>query len=531
MSTVAPLVSGGGMPAVIAVTTEEPPVDPESGRAFAALFRDMAGGSQPRTGAPPADAGEEAPATGGRAQGRETPADLRASLEVAGGEADPVEGDVIAALLAQLSARLAELQAAIAAPGERTAVGEGEATPADAATKDTDEAGEEGVAAVLVAATLARPPVAVSVVPPRQAAPPARTIATPPAQVPVETIDGVSDADGRAATPTEAPPPVVAPRQPALRPGDLPTTAAAAAIVAERGPLDATLEAPVLRRSPERAAPPAPRGLTVAATFADAPGIAGRAPLAAEVSAPRTYLEPLGGLDPERVALALPDDQPVEANGAPVAEPALRRASVTAVTAVATTGDAKGGDTAAAPAPDAEAASAPADPPPPLGRQIFQAITDAVAAHVGAPRPAGTVAAVAHPAGGPTRTVDMAIDLPDLGRVTLRVWLNDSALRLRMTAGNAEAVRRLQDERAALTTMLRVAGYEPDVLPVNVQAPDGFAGMAGGQSAPGSGAQANSTSGGASGGAPGWTLDGETQGSNAEAVDPGGDVRLGALYV
>lgn len=65
--------------------------------------------------------------------------------------------------------------------------------------------------------------------------------------------------------------------------------------------------------------------------------------------------------------------------------------------------------------------------------------------------------------GGPTRVLTLRLDPPSLGTVTVKLRLTGGAVEVELTAARAETVQMLQQQRDALTDLMRSAGYSADV--------------------------------------------------------------------
>jgi len=69
--------------------------------------------------------------------------------------------------------------------------------------------------------------------------------------------------------------------------------------------------------------------------------------------------------------------------------------------------------------------------------------------------------------GGPVRVLEIALSPEDLGRVTVRLRLTDAGLEVRLRASNPETARMLEQDHAALGTLLRSAGVEADTISIS----------------------------------------------------------------
>ncbi len=71
----------------------------------------------------------------------------------------------------------------------------------------------------------------------------------------------------------------------------------------------------------------------------------------------------------------------------------------------------------------------------------------------------------------PAKVLHIQLQPAELGTVTLRMSLKDQTLRLEVEVGNAETARMIQNDRDALSTLLRTAGYLVDGLDVRIADP------------------------------------------------------------
>ena len=71
----------------------------------------------------------------------------------------------------------------------------------------------------------------------------------------------------------------------------------------------------------------------------------------------------------------------------------------------------------------------------------------------------------------PAKVLHIQLQPAELGIVTLRMSLKDQTLRLEVEVGNAETGRMIQNDRDALSTLLRSAGYLVDGLDVRIVDP------------------------------------------------------------
>jgi hypothetical protein len=72
-------------------------------------------------------------------------------------------------------------------------------------------------------------------------------------------------------------------------------------------------------------------------------------------------------------------------------------------------------------------------------------------------------------AASPVRNVELALDLADFGAVTLRVSVSGPALTVRVSAERADTVHALQRERDALTDALEQAGYDAEIVAIDMR--------------------------------------------------------------
>lgn len=76
------------------------------------------------------------------------------------------------------------------------------------------------------------------------------------------------------------------------------------------------------------------------------------------------------------------------------------------------------------------------------------------------------------PAAGPVKVLQLKLDPPDLGGVTIRLSMKNDALHLQIEASRHETARLIERDRDALGGMLRSAGYGGDGLSVQITSSD-----------------------------------------------------------
>jgi chemotaxis protein MotD len=105
----------------------------------------------------------------------------------------------------------------------------------------------------------------------------------------------------------------------------------------------------------------------------------------------------------------------------------------------------------------------PVTPTTPLHQVVAAITTDGLGA-VAEPAASGTVDP---PASGPerqlVRTLDIRLEPPDLGSVTVKLRLSGQHLTLRISADSATTAQSLEQDRDTLASMLRGNGYSPEI--------------------------------------------------------------------
>jgi hypothetical protein len=109
----------------------------------------------------------------------------------------------------------------------------------------------------------------------------------------------------------------------------------------------------------------------------------------------------------------------------------------------------------------------PVTPTTPLHQVVAAITTDGLGAAAepaaaGAPDPAATAA----PQRQLVRTLDIRLEPPDLGSVTVKLRLTGQHLTLRISADNATTALSLEQDRDTLASMLRHNGYSPEISAV-----------------------------------------------------------------
>jgi len=109
----------------------------------------------------------------------------------------------------------------------------------------------------------------------------------------------------------------------------------------------------------------------------------------------------------------------------------------------------------------------PVTPTTPLHQVLAAITTDGLAAPAepaaaGAPDPATT----AGPERQLVRTLDIRLEPPDLGSVTVKLRLSGEHLTLRISADSAATAQSLEQDRDTLAAMLRSNGYSPEISAV-----------------------------------------------------------------
>ena len=109
----------------------------------------------------------------------------------------------------------------------------------------------------------------------------------------------------------------------------------------------------------------------------------------------------------------------------------------------------------------------PVTPTTPLHQVLAAITTDALAAPAepaaaGAPDPTTT----AGPGRQLVRTLDIRLEPPDLGSVTVKLRLSGEHLTLRISADSAATAQSLEQDRDTLASMLRSNGYSPEISAV-----------------------------------------------------------------
>ena len=83
----------------------------------------------------------------------------------------------------------------------------------------------------------------------------------------------------------------------------------------------------------------------------------------------------------------------------------------------------------------------------------------------------------------PAKVLHIQLQPAELGTVTLRMSLKHQSLRLEVEVGSAETARMIQNDRDALSSLLRTAGYLVDGLDVRIAEPSNSGPATNGQSA------------------------------------------------
>jgi len=106
-------------------------------------------------------------------------------------------------------------------------------------------------------------------------------------------------------------------------------------------------------------------------------------------------------------------------------------------------------------------------------------------------------------AGGPVRVLHIQLHPADLGSVSVRMRLVGDGIEVHMRASDARTVQMLQNDSEALTSVLRAAGYRPEVVTLQISSADAGSGQSlqggGQQSAAGQQAFQGEASGGGRG--------------------------------
>lgn len=76
------------------------------------------------------------------------------------------------------------------------------------------------------------------------------------------------------------------------------------------------------------------------------------------------------------------------------------------------------------------------------------------------------------PAAGPVKVLELKLDPPDLGALTIRLSMKDDTLHLQIEASRHETARLIERDRDVLSGMLRSAGYGGDGLSVQITSGD-----------------------------------------------------------
>jgi chemotaxis protein MotD len=109
----------------------------------------------------------------------------------------------------------------------------------------------------------------------------------------------------------------------------------------------------------------------------------------------------------------------------------------------------------------------------PVGQQVAAAITQDIA--VAPPAASAPVAASTSPAAAdpkaPLRLLKVALEPPELGRVTIRLRLTGQSLELKVTADKPETVRMLEKDRPFLARVLAESGYRAEDISVQASSP------------------------------------------------------------
>ena len=94
---------------------------------------------------------------------------------------------------------------------------------------------------------------------------------------------------------------------------------------------------------------------------------------------------------------------------------------------------------------------------------------------------------------GPLRVLKVALDPPELGRVTIRLRLTGRTLEVKVSAERPETARMLEHDRPLLARILAASGYVAEDISVQAAAPSASASMAQPRQEPQGGSQATQT--------------------------------------
>jgi chemotaxis protein MotD len=190
---------------------------------------------------------------------------------------------------------------------------------------------------------------------------------------------------------------------------------------------------------------------------------------------------------------------------------------------------------------EAHASAAPAPSPPPTAVQQMAARIAAeagTASQSARPQAAGLVPLAQPQLGSAVKVLHIQLQPADLGTVTVRISLEDQALRLDVETGRGDTARLIQREREALSSLLRSAGYLVDGLEVRVadaaaQAQQAAGGQSGMQAPAGGQAGSSQADGRPQGARPHDQRRGNpfANGNNGEDEQAGHPARRGDIYV